>query len=135
MLRTALLAVLAAAWLLPCSAMADSGIRRVPCGYLQVTVTTVQSLTIPAACNGVPSLAIIKAETQAVRYRDDGVAPTATVGQPVAVTDAPIQYEGTISALQFIAIVSLNSSGGDANTTDFGATPYAFTVPSGYTNW
>lgn len=101
-LRTSLLAA-ATAMLCSTAAIADSGIRRVPCGYLQVTVTTVQSLTVPAACNGVPALAIIKAETQAVRYRDDGTAPTATVGQPIAVTDAPISYEGTISALQFIA--------------------------------
>jgi hypothetical protein len=90
----------------PTAAHADSGIRRVPCGYIQVSVTTVQSLTIPSACNGAPTLAVIKAETQAIRYRDDGVAPTATVGQPVAVTDAPILYEGTISALQFIAQTS-----------------------------
>ena len=103
-LLTAMLA--AAAMLCSTAAMADSGIRRVPCGYLQVTVTTVQSLTIPTACGSNPSLAVIKAETQALRYRDDGTAPTATVGQPIAVTDAPIAYEGTISALQFIAQVS-----------------------------
>ena len=102
MLRTALLAALATACV-ACTASADSGIRRAPCGYLQVTVTTVQSLTIPAACGSNPSLVVIKAETQAVRYRDDGTAPTVTVGMPVAVTDAPISYEGTISALQFIA--------------------------------
>jgi hypothetical protein len=41
-----------------------------------------------------------------VRYRDDGTAPTATIGQPIAITDAPIQYEGTVSALQFIAQTS-----------------------------
>jgi hypothetical protein len=99
-------AILAAALLCSSAAMADSGIRRVPCGYLQVTVTTVQSLTIPAACGSNPTLAVIRAEAQAVRYRDDGVAPTATVGQPIAVTDAPIAYKGIISALQFIAQVS-----------------------------
>ena len=100
------LAAIAAAALMCAPAFADSGIRRVPCGYTQTTVTTVQTLAIPAACGSNPSLVVIKAETQAVRYRDDGVAPTATVGMPVAVTDAPIHYEGTISALQFIAQVS-----------------------------
>lgn len=95
-----------AALLLTSLAHADSGIRRTPCGYQQLTVTTLQSLTIPAACNGAPVLAVIKVETQAVRYRDDGTAPTSSVGMPVAVTDAPIYYEGTISALQFIAQVS-----------------------------
>jgi hypothetical protein len=107
MKRASFGAALACALLcLAAPAKADSGIRRVPCGYLQVTVTTVQSLTIPTACGSNPTLAVIKAETQAVRYRDDGVAPTATVGQPIAVTDAPIPYEGTISALQFIAQTS-----------------------------
>lgn len=99
------IALAAAALLCSTVAFADSGIRRVPCGYQQITVTTVQSLTIPSTCQNA-SLAVIKAETQALRYRDDGVAPTATVGQPIAVTDAPIYYEGTISALQFIAQTS-----------------------------
>lgn len=103
MLKT--LAVAAAALLCSASAFADSGIRRVPCGFQQITVTTVQSLTIPSTCTNA-SLAVIKAETQAIRYRDDGVAPTATVGMPIAVTDAPIEYQGTMSALQFIAETS-----------------------------
>lgn len=102
-LQTTLLCL---ALMAPIAAHADSGIRRVPCGYQQVTVTTVQSLTIPTACGPNPSLVVIKAEVQAVRYRDDGTAPTASVGMPVAVTDAPISYEGTISALQFIAQTS-----------------------------
>ncbi|QIP09038.1 hypothetical protein [Bradyrhizobium symbiodeficiens] len=45
---------------------------------------------------------MIKAEAQAVRYRDDGTAPTATVGFPMATADEPFVYQGTISKLQFI---------------------------------
>jgi hypothetical protein len=105
-MRTLKLALAASLIAFACPAMADSGIRRVPCGYLQVTVTTVQSLTIPASCNGIPSLVVIKTETAGVRYRDDGVAPTATVGMPIAATDAPVSYEGTISALQFVVTPS-----------------------------
>jgi hypothetical protein len=101
MIKLALAAALAL--VLSSAALADSGIRRVACGYQQLTVTTVQSLTIPVKCGSNPSLVVIKAEAQAVRYRDDGTAPTATVGMPVAVTDTPISYEGTISALQFIS--------------------------------
>lgn len=98
---------LAAAGLLCSSAtFADSGLRRVPCGYWQAAVTTLTVVAVPAACGQAPQLAVIKAEAQALRYRDDGVAPTATVGQPVATTDAPIYYEGTITALQFIAQTS-----------------------------
>lgn len=94
------------ALLLSTPAFADAGVRRTPCGYQQITVTTLQKLVIPAVCGPGPYLAVIKVETQAVRYRDDGVAPTATVGQPIATTDAPVQYEGTASALQFIAQVA-----------------------------
>jgi hypothetical protein len=93
------------------AAFADSGIRRAPCGYQQLAVNTAQSLTVPAACKGGAALAVIKAEAQALRYRDDGTAPTATVGMPVGVGDAPIQYEGTVTALQFIA----QTSGGIVN--------------------
>lgn len=100
-LRTALLCSVLA--LLPIAAKADSGIRRAPCGYWQATVTTLTPVSIPTACGTNPQLAVIKAEAQALRYRDDGIAPSATVGQPVATADGPIQYEGTISALQFIA--------------------------------
>lgn len=88
------------------AAHAESGIRRVPCGFQQLAVDTAKSLTIPAACGGVPTLAVIRAEAQALRYRDDGVAPTTTVGMPIAITDGPIEYQGTISALQFIAETS-----------------------------
>lgn len=102
-LTTALLC--SALAILPIAARADSGVRPLPCGYQQITVTAVQSLTIPAACKSNATLAVITAETQAVRYRDDGVAPTATVGMPLAV-GTPIQYAGNISALQFIAQVA-----------------------------
>jgi hypothetical protein len=88
------------------AAYADSGIRRVPCGFQQLAVDTAKFLTIPAACGPNPSLAVIKAEAQALRYRDDGTAPTTAVGMPVATTDAPIQYQGTIPALEFIAQTS-----------------------------
>jgi hypothetical protein len=87
-------------------ARADSGIRYVPCGFQQLAVDTAKSLTVPAACGPNPSLAVIKAEAQDLRYRDDGVAPTTTVGMPIAATDAPIQYQGTIPELQFIAQTS-----------------------------
>lgn len=48
-----------------------------------------------------PDFAVIIAETQAVRWRDDGVAPTATVGMPLAVGTYML-YDGNIRSLQFI---------------------------------
>jgi hypothetical protein len=95
--------------LLSSSAIADSGIRRVPCGYQQLTsIDTVASLTVPtpASCGGTVTAALIKAEAQAVRYRDDGVAPTATVGMPLAIGEPGLFYEGRLSAIQVISQTS-----------------------------
>jgi len=83
-------------------ALADSGVRRVPCGYQQVAVDSATALTIPAACDNSPTLVVITPEAQAVRYRDDGTNPTTSVGMPMAVGQV-LNYEGTISALKFIS--------------------------------
>lgn len=80
---------------------ADSGVRRGPCGYQQIaTLTTATLLTLPVGCSNA-SLAVITAEAQAVRYRDDGTAPTASVGMPMAV-GVTLEYQGTLSKIQFI---------------------------------
>ena len=44
---------------------------------------------------------IITPETQAVRWRDDGVAPTAAIGMPLAV-GVTLQYDGDLTKIQFI---------------------------------
>lgn len=96
MLKTLL--VVAALLLVTMSADADVGIRYVPLGYQQITsLSAAAGLTVP---DGATS-AVIVAEAQAVRYRDDGTAPTATVGIPLAVA-AVLQYTGTLSAIKFI---------------------------------
>lgn len=60
-------------------------------GYQQLTVdaTTSQALTIPAGT----TLILISPEAQAIRYRDDGTNPTATVGYPTPV-GAELRYSG-----------------------------------------
>jgi hypothetical protein len=75
-------------------------------GYQQITsLSSAQSLTVPVVdlqgCACKPSIALIVAETQAVRWRDDGTAPTASVGMPLAVGVA-LQYDGDLSKIQFI---------------------------------
>ena len=92
------------------AADADSFIKRVPCGYQQITslsATSAQALSVPAPanCGGVVSFAVITAEAQAVRYRDDGIAPTASAGMPLPI-NTPLSYEGNLSAIQFIAQTS-----------------------------
>lgn len=75
-------------------------------GYQQITtLSSATSLTVPdkdvqgLSCK--PSIALITPESQAVRWRDDGVAPTATVGMPLAV-GVTLQYDGDLTKIQFI---------------------------------
>lgn len=74
-------------------------------GYQQITsLSSAANLTVPAVdihgLVGKPRLALIRCETQAVRWRDDGVAPTATVGMPLATTDV-LAYDGDLTRIQF----------------------------------
>jgi hypothetical protein len=75
-----------------------------PVGYAQMTVTSAAASlpSIPAGANK----AIIQIETQGnVRWRDDGTAPTSTVGMPLYAGNA-IQYDvdKSITNLQFILL-------------------------------
>lgn len=75
-------------------------------GYQQITsLSSATKLTVPTKdLNGLackPSIAVIVCETQAVRWRDDGTAPTASVGMPLA-TGVTLQYDGALSQIQFI---------------------------------
>lgn len=75
-----------------------TGLRSVPLGYEQVaTLTTSTALTVPADAR----MAVFTPETQAVRYRDDGTAPTAAVGMPLAV-GVTYMYSGNLAAIRFI---------------------------------
>jgi hypothetical protein len=75
-------------------------------GYQQITsLSASTALTVPIRdVNGLscrPAIAIITPETQAVRWRDDGVAPTASVGMPLA-AGVTLQYDGDITKIRFI---------------------------------
>ena len=63
-----------------------------------LSVTTATALTPPAGS----TIAEICTEAAAVRYRDDGTAPTASTGMPVAAGGC-FQYAGPLAAIQFIA--------------------------------
>lgn len=68
-------------------------------GYQQLTVhSAATSLTVPHLAN----VAVISVETQAVRMRDDGTDPTASIGFPLA-TGTPFTYDGELSRLKLIA--------------------------------
>jgi hypothetical protein len=72
--------------------------RYVPLGYQQITsLSSAAGLAIPTGATA----ALVAVEGAAVRYRDDGSAPTATVGMPLAVGQT-FFYSGTLSRIQFI---------------------------------
>lgn len=48
------------------------------------------------------TMVTLQAETASVRYRDDGGAPTATIGNIVVSGQNPFLYTGNLAALQFI---------------------------------
>lgn len=67
-------------------------------GYQQITSLSASTgLTVPDGA----TLAVIVPEVQPVRWRDDGVAPTATVGMPLGV-DTVLSYDGDLKRIRFI---------------------------------
>ena len=68
-------------------------------GYTQVTgLSASTGLSIPAGT----TLILVTPETQAVRWRDDGTAPTGSVGYPLPV-GAELRYIAEqMAALRFI---------------------------------
>ena len=79
----------------------------ISCGYQQITnLTAAVGLTVPPAGSledqsQMPTRCIITAQTQAVRWRADGEAPTATVGYPLAV-GAELRFDGNLNKIRFI---------------------------------
>ena len=60
-------------------------LERAPKGYEQLTVSTAAvGLTLPSGA----TRAVVYVEAQPIRWRDDAVAPTSSVGVPAVATDA-----------------------------------------------
>ena len=73
-----------------------------PLGYQQlaaVTSATALSLTVPNASR----IAQICVGATAVRYRDDGTAPTSSLGMTAAAAGC-FQYSAALTAIQFISV-------------------------------
>ncbi len=67
--------------------------------------TTEASETVTAYTTPYVDLAIIRVTAANVYWRDDGTAPTTTIGMPLLSTDTvPLEYTGDLSAIQFIAV-------------------------------
>lgn len=74
-----------------------------PLGYQQISSPAASTaLTVPDNSK----MAVISVETQAVRYRDDGTAPTAAIGMPLAAGVSQFEYVGDLSAIRFIQAIA-----------------------------
>jgi hypothetical protein len=68
-------------------------------GYQQITsLSSSTALTVPAGTQVV----IMKPAAQAVRFRDDGTAPTGSIGYPIAVGTEYIYTAGSPAAIRVI---------------------------------
>jgi hypothetical protein len=69
-------------------------------GYQQITSLNASTgLTLPT--KGEATYAVIQAESKAVRWRDDGTAPTASVGMNLT-AGQELRYDGDLNAIRFI---------------------------------
>ena len=81
-------------------------------GYQQINnLAAATALTVPDGA----TYAIITAQTQAVRWRDDGTDPTSTVGYPLD-TGIELCYDGQLPRIKFIE----QASGGAINVASYG---------------
>lgn len=76
-------------------------------GFQQITaLSSAAGLTIPTGVDGQkPNRAVIHCEAQAVRWRDDGSDPSATVGMRLLV-GAELVYDGDLAKIKFIEEVA-----------------------------
>lgn len=105
-----------------------------PLGYQQITsLGAAAGLNVPSDPSKPPAtVAVIIPEGQTVRWRDDGVSPTALVGMPLLANDALV-YEGDLASIKFIQTVSgaaLNVSYYATSTPTPTPTPTQLTPPA-----
>jgi len=75
-------------------------------GYQQITdLTAATNLTVPVldptGLNQKPTIALITPAAKGVRWRDDGVNPTGSIGMPLA-AGVTLQYDGDLTKIKFI---------------------------------
>lgn len=72
-------------------------------GYQKITnLSSAVSLTVPTGAH----LALMRVETQDIRFRGDGVNPTATDGMLFKTTDGMFPYTGPLSQFRAIEVVA-----------------------------
>ena len=73
-----------------------------PCGLVKITATGTAAGFSPPGVG--ESYCVITVETANVRIRDDGTAPTASIGLLLVAGGAPFTYYGDVNAVQQIAV-------------------------------
>ena len=76
-----------------------------PLGYVQYSLTTAATLGTIAG-GSIPTGAVyayVTTEVNAFRYRDDGVAPTASVGFPVVIGSVLVLQETNLASVQLVS--------------------------------
>ena len=69
-----------------------------PLGYQQISgLSSAVGFTIPSGA----SVAVVVPQTQAVRWRDDGTDPSATVGMPIAVAERYVFDHAKLPKVKF----------------------------------
>jgi hypothetical protein len=81
------------------------GVSWVPTGYQKISDPAAATGLTPPDVGGKTHAAIIRTETQAVRWRDDA-DPTATDGIPMLAADPPLVFIGRLSTLKFIRLAA-----------------------------
>jgi hypothetical protein len=81
-------------------------------GFQQISPAVSTALTVPDGAE----IALFSVEVAAIRFRDDGVAPTAAIGQIIPAGLGPFEFFGNLTALRVIAA----SAGGILNVTYYG---------------
>jgi len=84
-------------------------------GYAQLTAATSAAAvgltaSYPTVAQsgrpGIPNFAYISVDGASARWRDDGVAPTTSVGMPMLTTSPPMAYDGELGEFQIIGAVA-----------------------------
>ncbi len=78
---------------------------RRPLGYQQISAATLAAstgFTLPATIAGLPvAYAVVQCNGGNVRWRDDGTAPTSSVGMTLP-AGSELDYSGEMGAIRFI---------------------------------
>lgn len=84
-------------------------------GYEKITdLASIKGMTVPVGA----VLAVVRAESVGVRYRDDGVDPSADDGMPLSEGET-IQFYGSLEAIRF----AQRASGAILDILYYGASP------------